>query len=304
MKTTVRAGRAMGSPLRLTLPGVVEDPKIDAAWHTVRGVFGVADHDLTRFDAASPLSQLNRASGSSVPVPRTLARALTAAWRAFRHSGGRFDPRIIGALERAGERAGVVLPPSPPRLCATDRWLWLDARRGEAAVAAPVDLGGIGKGLALRWAATALRRAGHRDFLIQAGGDIVAAGIGPAARPWVVGLSDPTGGPPSTIALRDAALATSSTAVRRWRGSDGILRHHLIDPSTLEPAPTELLSVTVRHEDPAWAEVLAKVGFIAGSRVGASLEGETAWWHTDDGRFGHTTAVAQAPSIGMDVARC
>ena len=162
MKTTVRESRAMGSPLRLTLPGS-RDTEADAAWGVVVATFARAERDLTRFDPESALSCLNRRAGTAaaVSVPPMLARALVASWRAFRTSRGRFDPRIIGALEAAGERAGVAVPPSPLMLRPDDRWLDLDPRRGLARLSAPIDLGGIGKGLALRWSAAALRRAGH-----------------------------------------------------------------------------------------------------------------------------------------------
>ena len=282
----------MGSPLRLTLPGTCADGA-DAAWGIVRGVFARAERDLTRFASDSPLSDLNHsaATDEAVPVPPMLVRALAAAWRAFRASRGRFDPRIIGALEAAGERAGVELPPSPGVLAAADRWLTLDARRRMAAITAPIDLGGIGKGLALRWASAALQRAGHQRFLLGAGGDLVAAGNGPANRPWVVGIEDPTGrrSPLIALELTDAAVATSSIAVRSWPGSGGQLRHHLIDPTTLEPADPVWISVTVVDKDPVWAEVRSKVAFLAGRQIAASVQRRRAWWVSVSGEL-HSAA--------------
>jgi len=294
----------MGSPLRLTLPGERES-EAGTAWAVVVAAFEAADHALSRFDAASPLSRLNARAGQPTTVSPLLARGLAVAWRAFRTSGGRFDPRIIGALEAAGERAGVSLPPSPDRLRPDDAWLSLHPRTGRACISAPVDLGGIGKGLALRWAADGLRRAGVTDFLLAAGGDIVARGTGPARRPWIVNLEDPSGRVPSlaTIELRDVALATSAITVRRWTGVDGLQRHHLIDPGTMRPAESPWASVTVAHADPAWAEVLAKVAFLAGPRAAEVLDGRAAWAVPADssrvGTFGprpagHTAIVGSA----------
>lgn len=293
MKTTARDGRAMGSPLRLTLPGSRQD-ETDAGWQIVAGVFRRAERDLTRFDASSALSRVNLSVGTTVHVPRRLGRALALAWRAFRITGGRFDPRIIGALEAAGERAGVALPRSPAVLSAGDRWIWGDPRRGRVRLMAPVDLGGIGKGLALRWAATALRRAGHGDFLIQAGGDIVVRGAGPGARPWIVGLENPLDGerPLALLQLRDAALATSSIAIRHWFGADGTLRHHLIDPATGAPASPIWQSVTVLASDPVWAEVASKAGFLAGSRIIPELRARPAWWVSSEGALHASPAGA------------
>lgn len=277
MKVTVRESRAMGSRLRLTLPGS-DEARADAAWQLVVAEFDHIERTLTRFQAASPLSRLNRRAGRLTRVEPMLARALALSWRAFRSTGGRFDPRIIGALEAAGEHAGVDLPPSPARLRPNDQWLWLDARRGVARIDAPVDLGGIGKGLALRRAAAVLRRAGHDDFLIGAGGDVAARGRGPAGRPWVVALTSPSGDG-TLLALQpgDGAIATSSIAVRRWTGPDGAVHHHLIDPATLAPVEPAWSSVTVCHPDPAWAEVLSKAGFVARQRIGQAVGGWPAW---------------------------
>ena len=276
----------MGSPLRLTLPGS-DDGEADAAWAVVASQFAQAEAALTRFERHSPLSRLNQGTGTWVAAPPLLARALTAAWRAFRATHGRFDPRVIGALEAAGERAGVELPPSPDHLGRDDAWLRLDPRRGRARVSAPIDLGGIAKGLALRWTARTLRGAGHHRFLIAAGGDVVAAGLGPANRPWVVGIEDPADFRRTLdrVELVDAAVATSSVAVRSWRGAGGRFSHHLIDPGTLAPAPPVWSSVTVVHGDPAWAEVHSKVGFLAGRDVARALGGRRSWWVDPSGRF-------------------
>ncbi len=279
MKTTVRTGRSMGSPLRLTLAGA-RNEEADCGWSLVAATFARAEHELTRFDPSSALSQLNVTAGGWVAVPVLLRRALAASWRAFRLSGGCFDPRIIGALEAAGETAGVPLPPSPARLHPGDRWLELDPRGGRARVDAPIDLGGIGKGLALRWAAAALREAGHDRFLLSAGGDVLAAGAGPLDRPWIVGIEDPSGerSPLLTLELTDEAVATTSIAVRAWRDPSGHLRHHLIDPTTLAPADPIWTSVTVVYADPAWAEVWSKVAFLSGHGIAPLLRGRRAWW--------------------------
>ena len=162
----------------------------------------------------------------------------------------------------------------------------------------PLDTGGIGKGLALRWAA---RRAlagiaPGSSLLLDAGGDIIAAG---AREPWQVAIEDPVGAegddaPIAVVAVPNGAIATSSVRVRRWLAPDGRPVHHLIDPLTRAPARTGLLAVTVAGTDPAWAEVWAKALFLAGRRaIGeeARRRGMAAWWVEADGRLGITPAA-------------
>lgn len=280
----------MGSPLVVTVPA----PLAADAWRIVEGVFGDAERDLTRFDNESSLSRLNQAaaSGRLLAVTPLMARALAAAWRAYRLSDGLFDPRIVGALEAAGEHAGVALPPSPPRLLPGERWLRLEPRRLRAALATPIDLGGIGKGLALRWAARALRRAGIASFLVEAGGD-VATGWPPPHDAWRVALRDPARRDPLAVLelRRPAALATSSIALRQWRAPDGTLRHHLIDPRTGAPASTPLRAVTVAAGDPASAEVCAKALLLRGD-LELPDDAPPAWLLTGDGRLLRNAAAA------------
>jgi thiamine biosynthesis lipoprotein len=116
----------------------------------------------------------------------------------------------------------------------------------------------------VRWAAEALTGAG-RASLVEAGGDLFAAGPGPDCDGWRVAVEDPRGGrePVAVLRLQDLGAATSSTRVRHWQ-VDGREVHHIVDPSTGEPAESGLLAVTVVGPDPARAEVWSKALFVAG----------------------------------------
>ena len=109
------------------------------------------------------------------------------------------------------------------------------------------------------------RAAGIADFLLEAGGDLVARGCDPDGDPWHVGIEDPGGGDDLAV----IALVRLRRSRPRRSGSiswivDGRTVHHLIDPRTREPADTGLLAVTVALADPAWAEVWSKVLFVGG----------------------------------------
>jgi thiamine biosynthesis lipoprotein len=160
-----------------------------------------------------------------------------------------------------------------------------------------VDSGGIGKGLALRWASAVA--AGvlppGADLLIDAGGALMRAGDSPAERPWQIGIEDPVApagsDPIAVLALASGAATTSSVGVRNWTAPDGRRVHHLVDPVTREPARTGLIAVTVAAPDPAWSEVWSKALFL-GCRdaIGAEARarGLAAWWIDDLGRLAMT----------------
>lgn len=283
----------MGSPLRLT---TATGPCADAAWAAVVAEFAESDAALSRFREDAELVELDRTAGTgrSVAVSRRLERAVVAADRAWRLTDGRFDPRVLVDLERLGDR-GVplaIVAAADPAGPIVRR----DAR-GRIAIERPLDLGGIGKGLALRWAAAHVERAGVHDFLLDAGGDLVVRGHAPEGGPWQVGIEDPAGAPDPVAVIEppDGAVATSSIRRRRWQ-RDGQTVHHLIDPRTGESAWTGLAAVTVAGPDPAWAEVWSKALFLAGRSDVASearRRGLAAWWVGDDGVLEMTPAARQ-----------
>lgn len=127
-------------------------------------------------------------------VGRRLRIALATIDRASRITDNRFDATILGDLERIGEQ-GAVLDAEP----ATAGPVALDPAEPTRPVhvpPVPVDMGGVGKGLALRWAAEAAVRTlpDGAGLLLDAGGDITAAGAG--ARRWMADRHRGPGGSP------------------------------------------------------------------------------------------------------------
>jgi thiamine biosynthesis lipoprotein len=295
----------MASPLRLSvapggLPDDVANTIVDAGWTIIRATFEVAEAAMSRFRDDSEITRLNRRAPQSARISRTLARALTAAHRAHRVTGGRFDPRVVEVLERIGY---LGVPQGHPAPASARRARILDraGRAGPVSVGSPVDLGGIGKGLALRWAAAALDASvvGHSEpalgYLVDAGGDMIASGTPDGTAPWLVAIEDPAGGtePVAVVAIHErGGIATSSIRRLRWEHA-GRTVHHLIDPRTGEPGGDGLAAVTVAGPDPAWAEVWSKALFLegaAGIAATARARGLAAWWVTSDGLLEMTPA--------------
>lgn len=251
---------------------------------------------MSRFRADSELTRLNLARGGNHHVSRLLANALCLAERARRVTDGRFDPRVVGALERLGFDA--VPQAWDGRGEASRPVLSRHGCRGPIELSAAVDLGGLGKGLALRRAAAVVsRRLGGEPYLLDAGGDIVTGG---SAFPWSIGIEDPAGGgePLATVSIAAGwAVATSSTRLaRRQAVGGGEDIHHLVDPATGRPGGAGLAAVTVAWRDPAWAEVWSKALFLegpAGIGPAARARGLAAWWVDARGTLSMTPAARQ-----------
>jgi len=275
------------------------------AWERVRAEFDEVDRALSRFRDDSELTAMNRLAGTGrvVAVSWRLRTMLAAVHRAGRLTGGRFDASVLADLERLGEHGAGLALPDTGALAADDgeviRLVPAGTPRASLvrAPAAPVDSGGIGKGLALRWAASAALAClpAGAGLLLEAGGDISIAGAPPPGG-WPIGIEDPVApgpdaGPLAVLAVERGSVATSSVRVRNWVAPDGRRVHHLLDPRTGEPARTGLIAVTVAGVDPAWSEVWSKSLFLAGrTAIGheARARGLAAWWVDDAGRLGMT----------------
>jgi thiamine biosynthesis lipoprotein len=294
----------MGSRLLMQVAGTAA-VGAEAAWTLASAEMAATEAVLSRFRDDSELSMLNAEAGWRRPrtVDRRLRLMLALAHRAQRATDGRFDPRTLEVLEALGERAGVPYASARARLAPGDGSWLVRAGRDQVCVNVPIDSGGLGKGLGLRWAMAAATPAVPRatGVLLDAGGDVAATGRPADAEAWHVGIEDPamSAEPLAVVALRGGALATSSTAVRSWTAPDGSRAHHLIDPRTWAPADTGLRAVTVAHADPAWAEIWSKALFVGGARaIGpeARTRGMAAWWVEDDGSL-HLTPVASDITI-------
>jgi thiamine biosynthesis lipoprotein len=294
--------RSMASPVRVQFGPDVAQP---AYWHNrVRSVFARVDAECTRFDLSSDLMRANAAGGGWCHVGEMCFSALKAAYAAHLHTDGVFDPRVLRTLVALGydrtlpfgEAVDVGERTVPARPFA-DRWQpqFDDGSRRVRVGPEPIDLGGIGKGLALRLAAHELAGAGCRTYLIDAGGDCVCAGAGPDGSGWRIGVEDPAGGsaPVAVLEMADGACATSSVRLLSWRAGSRTV-HHLIDPRTGQPADTRVRSVTVHGPDPAAAEVWSKVLFLHDDSIGAVADerGIAALWVHDDATIGLSRAMA------------
>ncbi len=134
-----------------------------------------------------------------------------------------------------------------------------------------IHLGGIGKGYAIDRGVNVLRTRGVRDFMIQDGGDIYVAGL-KDGRPWRLGIQDPRDAANRIFAELDLSDGTFSTSgdYERFFLKDGRRYHHMLDPSTGEPA-RGARSVTIVANRGVIADGLSTGVFILGPEKGMAL---------------------------------
>jgi thiamine biosynthesis lipoprotein len=211
-----RVEHVMGMPVTIEVcdAGIDEDA-VERVYRWLRYV----DATFSTYDAASEISRLNRGEIQLADASLAVRSVLERCASLHQQTDGFFDIR-------APMKAGGI------------------------------DPSGLVKGWSVLGGARLLEQAGAEDFCIDAGGDIVVHGDAPQGGPWRIGIVHPLrpDAIACTVALRDAAIATSGAYARGG---------HIIDPRT-GAAPEGLLSVTVIGPEITVADAFATAAFAMG----------------------------------------
>jgi thiamine biosynthesis lipoprotein len=232
----------------------------------------------SRFQPGSEISRLNLLAGSQVQVSPVTLGLVRRALQGARATGGRYDPTVLGDVLRAGyDRSFEQLAGHDPHAGSSlgRGWAEIVVDPAGSAITLPagvgLDPGGIGKGYAADLLVEELRAAGAAGVCANLGGDLRVDGQAPGGGSWVVGIQHPLRPTPAaTVVLDRGAIATSSRVRRTWGPPDD-RRHHLIDPTTGQPARSGLAAVTVLAAQGWQAEMLAKAAFLGGLADGPAL---------------------------------
>lgn len=259
---------SMASPARLVLYAESEP----AARRAARAVFD-RFHELERIMSDwmkdSEVRRLAARAPERVEISPTLERALRLALEHADRTGGAFDPTIGPLVElwRTTRRTGT-LPDREDLELARSR-VGRDAIElgaGTARITRPgvgIDLGGIGKGLALDEGRAVLEAHGIDRHLIDFDGEVAAGTPPPGRSAWFVTVSVP-GASEATLelALVDAAVSTSGD-VNQHVVVDGRRYSHVLDPRTGLGLQSSI-QVTVISPQGTTSDALATAGCVLG----------------------------------------
>jgi thiamine biosynthesis lipoprotein len=289
--------------LRLTDPAA-----LGAARAEVEAELHAIERSCSRFRSDSELSRVNAAAGRSVAVSPLLIGALEVALRAAELTGGDVDPTVGECLVLAGyDRDWRLLSGSrdDPTPAVTSRvragWRTIVIDRATCSVCIPagvrLDLGATAKAWAADRSARAAAAASGCGVLVGLGGDIATAGAAPE-RGWQIRVTDDhrsdLSAPGQTIAIRSGGLATSSTAVRRWRRG-GQTMHHIIDPATGAPVESTWRTVSVAAADCTEANIASTGALVRSDDAPEWLRGLGLPARLTDAD-GRVTAIGDWPS--------
>jgi thiamine biosynthesis lipoprotein len=141
--------------------------------------------------------------------------------------------------------------------------------------AVTLDLNSIAKGYAVDQVSALIASAGHKNYLVEIGGEVYAAGVRPDGKYWRVGINRPQKDAAfnevyKIVSIDNQAFATSGD-YRNFFEIDGVRYSHVIDPRSGHPVSNGVVSVSIIADNCTLADGLATAIMVMGVENGISL---------------------------------
>lgn len=257
-------GSTMGTTWSLKGPGLTK-----ATRRLIQTHLDAREALLSHWRPDSELSRFNQSRSTDwQPVPVALVQVVQLARHIAQQTEGALDITLAPVIEQYG------FAPSFSDQPAVTGWQHLEERLDPPALRKKVpnlrlNFSSVTEGFVVDELVALLKQQGHRDFLLEVGGELAAIGHAPRGGLWQIGVQSPDATPGSsvqTLPLYDQCAATSGS-YRQRRGEHS----HLIDPRTKKPIAHSLVSVTVLHESCALADGFATALMVLGPQEGRRI---------------------------------
>lgn len=262
------SGTIQGTTYHIKL--VLQDSPVDleALRRAIDQTFQDIDLKLSNYRDDSEISRFNhQATLDWIPVSPELPYLIHLAQDISGKTGGCFDLTIKPLFDLWGFSKAENRIPSNAEIEQALNHIGMhkvevDLVRGQLRKrdsAVQVDLSSVGQGYTVGALSRLLERAGIQNYLVEVGGEMQVKGHKADGSAWRVAIEKPT---PYTRAVQrvldihqeaGTAIMTAGT-YRHFFENQGQVYSHIIDPHTGRPVTHRLLSVTVLHDDPTWAD--------------------------------------------------
>lgn len=266
----------------------------------------------TEYDGINNVYTINKYAGvEPVTVSDELFALIQKSKELYAQTGGKVNI-AMGAVLQVWEnyRQWATKEPDNAKLPSTKELgmaaMYMDINRIELDAAnssvylsdslMSIHVGAVAKGYACELVKNDLVKNGYNQFVISAGGNVVAVGQDSEnENGWNVGIQNPdthtTNDIVDTVEVKDKAVVTAGS-YQRYFTVDGKRYHHIIDPATLMPT-IYYDSVTVICDDSMVADFMATTLFILppalAMRMAEDMPQLEAIWIDTDGAVTYTS---------------
>jgi thiamine biosynthesis lipoprotein len=248
----------------------------------VEAAFADIDMKLSNYRADSEISRFNdRSSTEWATVSPEITGLVEIAKAVHAKSQGCYDLTVKPLFDLWGFSRHQPRVPEPAEVDALMPHIGLDKvtvdvaenrlRKQDPAIR--IDLSSIAQGYTVAEVAKILESRGIQDYMAEIGGEMKVRGRKANGEDWRIAVEKPT---PLTREVQrilslhqqaGVAVMTSGT-YRNFFEQGGQVYSHIINPKTGKPVNHKLLSVTVLHQDPTWADAWSTALLCLGEEEG------------------------------------
>lgn len=242
----------------------------------------------TEFEFA-PTYELNR-NGEGFLTDEGM-KLLEASLSLYKETDGAFNVAIYPVMKEWGflGEAKEFHVPSPESLrealaISNPEDIKINSENGEIAfdkADMAIDFGGIAKGYISQKLINYLEDTDAEWALLSLGGNIQVYGEKQSGKPWNIAILNPddTNDYICSVQVDSGTAVVTSGGYQRNFEEDGVLYHHIVDPSTGYPANNGLKSVTIVTKDGMLADGLSTSIYIMGYEKGVE------YWRANSDEF-------------------
>lgn len=138
-----------------------------------------------------------------------------------------------------------------------------------------LDFASIAKGYGVDQVAALIKMDGIKNFLVEIGGEVFAAGIRKDGKKWQIGINNPLKDWPfdqvyKAVSIQDKAFATSGD-YRNYFEFEGKRFSHILDPRNGYPINNGVVSVSIVADTCTFTDGLATAVMVLGHKKGLEL---------------------------------
>jgi thiamine biosynthesis lipoprotein len=269
----------------------------------VEEVFRNVDEKLSNWREDSEISRINREKTTEwLPVSPEIVRLMSIAREVHDKTQGCYDLTVKPLFDLWGFAKHEEKIPEQVDVARVlahigmDK-LEIDAEHNRLRKKDPeiqISLDSIAQGYTVGAVAEKLESRGIQNYLAEIGGEMKVKGKKANGNPWRVAVEKPTPMVREVQRILDlhekqgTAVMTSGT-YRNFFESGGKTYSHILNPKTGRPVSHNLLSTTVLHPDPTWADAwstaLLCVGETEGTRIAEAEHLKALFIYRDGGQL-------------------